>query len=179
MSCRLVHQGHFAVSSHVYTTKYSRFNSPDGSPAKSNDVEKMLDPENMITDEMKKEEQKLHKKTIREEEEEKRKAMEVCINPTHQAGHPFHRSSSHMHDIWVGICKTHLLQELATRELREQRYKRLQFLLSKSNMYTKYLVTRMENQVSPKLQLHFSGHDDNIYQCFLSCANSNGASQHR
>ena len=30
--------------------------------------------------------------------------------------------------------------------LREQRYQRLQFLLSKSNMYTSYLVQRMEQQ---------------------------------
>ena len=30
--------------------------------------------------------------------------------------------------------------------LREQRYKRLQFLLSKSNMYTSYLVQRMRSQ---------------------------------
>ncbi|XP_076088735.1 lymphoid-specific helicase-like [Mytilus galloprovincialis] len=31
-------------------------------------------------------------------------------------------------------------------EDREQRYKRLQFLLSKSNMYTQYLLSRMEKQ---------------------------------
>ena len=30
--------------------------------------------------------------------------------------------------------------------MREQRYKRLQFLLTKSNMYTHYLLKRMQNQ---------------------------------
>ena len=31
-------------------------------------------------------------------------------------------------------------------EMREQRYKRLQFLLTKSNMYTHYLLRRMHKQ---------------------------------
>ena len=31
-------------------------------------------------------------------------------------------------------------------EMREQRYKRLQFLLTKSNMYTHYLLKRMQSQ---------------------------------
>ena len=43
-------------------------------------------------------------------------------------------------------------KELATKEMREQRYKRLQFLLNKSNMYTKYLVKRMEDQVNWELE---------------------------
>ena len=30
--------------------------------------------------------------------------------------------------------------------MSEERYKRLQFLLSKSNMYTQYLIQRMEKQ---------------------------------
>lgn len=36
-------------------------------------------------------------------------------------------------------------QDLAAED-REQRYKRLQFLLSKSNLYTQYLLSRMEKQ---------------------------------
>ena len=31
-------------------------------------------------------------------------------------------------------------------DMREQRYKRLQFLLTKSNMYTHYLLKRMQGQ---------------------------------
>ncbi|XP_064610346.1 lymphocyte-specific helicase-like [Liolophura sinensis] len=41
--------------------------------------------------------------------------------------------------------QTELMREM-TEDLREERYKRLQFLLSKSNMYTQYLIQRMERQ---------------------------------
>lgn len=44
------------------------------------------------------------------------------------------------------ICLVYQLMREMTEDLREERYKRLQFLLSKSNMYTQYLIQRMERQ---------------------------------
>ena len=50
----------------------------DGSPSKADDSSNDTDPaQNLITEEMRKEEEKLHRKTMREEEEQKRKALEV------------------------------------------------------------------------------------------------------
>ena len=84
--------------------------SPEGS-------KKRCGPSNQsvtITDDMFKEEQKLHEITLQEEEEIKKKSQESmkCI----------------------------------TDDIKIQRKQRLQFLLSKSNMYASYLVKRMKEQ---------------------------------
>ena len=57
---------------------WTSFAITDGSPSKADDRPSGTDPtQNLITEEMRKEEEKLHRKTMREEEEQKRKALEV------------------------------------------------------------------------------------------------------
>ena len=56
----------------------------DGSPSKADDTSNGVDPaQDLITEEMRKEEEKLHRKTMREEEEQKRKALEVGQKKLH------------------------------------------------------------------------------------------------
>lgn len=48
--------------------------------------------------------------------------------------------------VFVSLFETHQAQRSLERESHEMRFKRLQHLLQKSNIYSKFLLTKMEQQ---------------------------------